>query len=290
MTHEEREKREGRAAQETLVIRKTEEGYRVYSPATPTKSYLVSIDADAPTCTCPDFEYHKSDPDWQCKHILAVWNRPRPVEDGTAPAVPSAIGREESIPPQAVSSSRRRTPRPKNGGSQMLLKRSVSPDGRIDSLSVEFNCPVDQLSPEDVRSSARRILSLQHEVIGDFLGKNGEGKPDETKDETEDEEKIDGAVQARLIDIAGMNGKWGRRLFINVQANGQTLKLFGNRKQLAEYMGMIGFPKLAERIEEGVSLDVPCRVTTKPSPDGRFVNIDRVLASEAPRSERRVRP
>ncbi len=286
MTHEEREKREGRAAQETLVIRKTEEGYRVYSPSTPAKSYLVSVDADAPTCTCPDFEHHKSDPDWQCKHILAVWNRPRPVEDGVAPAGPSATGREGSIPTQAVSSGRKRAARPKNGGSQMHLKRSVSPDGRIDSLSVEFNCPVDQLSPEDVRSSARRILSLQHEVIGDFLGKNGEGKPDET----EDEEKIDGAVQARLIDIAGMNGKWGRRLYINVQANGQTLKLFGNRKQLAEYLTMIGFTNLAERIEEGVSLDVPCRVTTKPSPDGRFVNIDRLLPSEAPRSERRVRP
>jgi len=286
MTHEDREKREERATQETFVTRKTEEGYRVYSPTTPAKSYLVTVDADAPTCTCPDFEYHKSDPDWQCKHILAVWNRPRPVEAGSAPAVASTAAREGGKTTQVDPPGRKRTARPKDNGSHMLLKRSVSPDGRIDSLSVEFNCPVDQLSPEDVRSSARRILLLQHEVIGEFLGKNGKEKPDEPKGD----EKVGGAVPARMVDIAGMDGKWGRRLFINVQANGQALKLFSNRKQLAEYVTAIGFPNLAERIEEGVSLDAPCRVTTKPSPDGRFVNIDRVLPSESERSERKARP
>ena len=287
MTHEQREKREERATQETFVIRKTEEGYRVYSPATPTTNYLVSVDEDAPTCTCPDFDHHRSDPDWQCKHILAVWNRPRPVEDGSAIPTSSTAGREGAIRTETTSSGRRRTARPKNGGSQMLLKRSVSPDGRIDSLSIELNCPVDQLSPEDVRSSAQRMLSLQQDVIGQFLGKNGE---EEKPKETESEERVDGAMLAQMTDIGGMNGKWGRRLFINVKANGQTLKLFGNRKQLAEYLTMIGSPNLAERIEEGVALDVSCRVTTKPSPDGRFVNIERVLPSEAQRSERSVRP
>src|SRR2546422_3867490 len=106
MTHEQREKREERATQETFVIRKTEEGYRVYSPATPTTNYVVSVDEDAPTCTCPDFEHHKSDPDWQCKHILAVWNRPRPVEEESAIPTPSATGREGAIPTETTSSSR----------------------------------------------------------------------------------------------------------------------------------------------------------------------------------------
>jgi len=266
--------------QETFVIRKTEEGYRVYSAAKPGKSYMVSVDEDAPTCTCPDFEFHKSDPDWQCKHILAVWNRPRPVNGSDAA---SEGGQEGAMPAR----TRKLTVRRKNGGCQMLLKRSVSPDGRIDSLSVEFSHPVDQLSREDVRSSAHRMLSLQQDVIGQFLGKNGE---EEKPKETESEEKVDDAMPAQMTDIGGMNGKWGRRLFINVKANGHTLKLFGNRKQLAEYLTMIGYPNLSERVEEGVSLDVPCRVTTKPSPDGRFVNIERVLPSEAHRSERSVRP
>jgi hypothetical protein len=41
---------------------------------------------------------------------------------------------------------------------------------------------------------------------------------------------------------------------------------------------------MAERIEEGVALRVPCRVITKPSPDGRYVNIERVLPVAVPQN------
>lgn len=167
----------------------------------------------------------------------------------------------------------------------MQLKRSVSPDGRIDSLSVEFSAAVDETSPEAVRSSAARILSLQNDVVADFLGKNGKAQ-----EKAAVEEKSDGTLPAQMIDIGGMDGKWGRRLFINVRSNGQTLRLYGNRKQLGEYLVMIGFPKLSGRIEEGISLDVPCRVTTEPSRDGRFTNIVKVLPAANPVSQKRARP
>lgn len=278
MSPQEFHKRQQRAEDETLIIRQIEDGLRVYSPAFPSKSYIVRGGDGFTTCTCPDFERHGNDPDWQCKHIIAVLNRTE--EPRNQIGIAQAPEPENHLPPkpEPAASVRRRITRSKNGGAQMVLKRSVSPDGRIDSLSVEFACPVDRLSVEEVRSSAVNTMELQDKIVRSFLGRNG----DEDRAVTEDQrgEVSDGAVSARMLDIAGMNGKWGRRLFINVQSNGSTLKLFGNRKQLGEFIAMIGFPKLAERVEEGVRLDVPCRVTTKPSPDGRFVNIDRVLPAE----------
>lgn len=57
---------------ETFAISRTEDGFRVYNPADPTKSYSVGGGPDAPTCTCPDFQFHEGDPNWRCRHIPAV--------------------------------------------------------------------------------------------------------------------------------------------------------------------------------------------------------------------------
>jgi hypothetical protein len=56
----------------TWVISRTDDGFRVYSPADPTKSYIVGGGPDDPTCTCPDFQYREGDPRQRCKHIQAV--------------------------------------------------------------------------------------------------------------------------------------------------------------------------------------------------------------------------
>ncbi len=66
------QKRNSNAADERLVISRTDDGFRVYSPADPTKSYAVGGGPDNPTCTCSDFQYHQGDPRFRCKHILAV--------------------------------------------------------------------------------------------------------------------------------------------------------------------------------------------------------------------------
>ena len=81
MNDAELEQRKARAANETLVIAPTEGGFRVYNPANITHLYMVSGVPDAPQCNCPDFETHKSDPDWRCKHILAVLNQAEKCQD-----------------------------------------------------------------------------------------------------------------------------------------------------------------------------------------------------------------
>ena len=279
MTLQQYEKRKERVENEQLVISRTEEGFRVYSPAYPTKSYIVSGSPEAPACTCPDFEHHQGDPEWRCKHILAVLEHVTRPDSSVPQTEPHGDEERAAIQEEAgAKPKRKKTPAPSNGVPQMLIKRSASPDGRIDSLSVEFSCTVNGDRTEEIKSQADRILDLQSEVIESFLSRNHRTKREKAPQ--------NGATPAQMVSIGGMNGKWGRRLFINVQANGQNLRLFGNKKELAEALTISGYPDMAEHVVEGVRFNLPCRIITKPSADGRYVNIEKVLpAAEMPQPQ-----
>jgi predicted nucleic acid-binding Zn finger protein len=281
MTQAELEKRQERAVRETLIIKKTDDGYRVYSPGNPARNYLVSRELDDPRCSCPDFENHANDHDWRCKHILAVAHHLGGSRQTSEEEDP--VEREERLAIQEESRRSEASRTNGNGTSQMLLKRSVSPDGRIDSLSVEFSCPTSNTPVQEVKRHARRVLELQSEIVGEFLGKRGNGNGEDKHLRNGD----NGPVQARMLGIGGMDTKWGRRLYINVQVNGDVLKYFGSRKALAEAIEAAGYPNRAERLDEGTKLDLPCRVTTKQTDDGRYVNIDEVLPAASTDSERR---
>jgi len=73
MTQEQFEKRQERAENETLIISRTDEGFRVYCPAYPTKSYTVSESPEEPLL--PGFPVHEGDSQRLCKHIMAVFNQ-----------------------------------------------------------------------------------------------------------------------------------------------------------------------------------------------------------------------
>ena len=181
---------------------------------------------------------------------------------------------------------------PSNGkGATMLLKRSVSPDGRIDSLSVEFSFPVGKGTTKDVRLKAMKTLKLQGEITAGFLAQNGRTETD--SDHTHEDHRNgngnengtpDGAEPAKMLEIGGINTKWGRRLFISFQVNGDMLKLFGNRKRLEEVLTAVGQSKLAKRLEEGLKINAACLVTTKES--GQYTNIDEVFPYEKPTASR----
>lgn len=281
MTQQQLEKRKDRAENEVFVLSQTEDGYRVYNPAFPSKSYIVSGSPESPACTCPDFESHQNDPQWRCKHILAVLDHVH-KSGSCAPHAATAADEERTAIQEEANSQSKPAPHPTvgNGAPQMLLKRSVSPDGRIDSLSIEFSWPVDGSPREEIKERAEKILDLQSEVIETFLNRNPNGKTDKAPGNGNN-----GAVPAQMLEIAGMNGKWGRRLFITFQANGDTLKLFGNKKELADAITTAGFSNFAANIAEGVRLNLPCLVTTKPSGDGRYTNIEKVLPVPMPQAQ-----
>src|SRR5713101_10074070 len=73
MTQEQFRTRVERADKEVFVITTAEDGWRIRSARNPSQSYLVSTNGNGLVCSCPDFQTHTSDdPDWTCKHVLAV--------------------------------------------------------------------------------------------------------------------------------------------------------------------------------------------------------------------------
>jgi len=282
MTETQIEARQERAGNGTLVVSQVDDGYRVYSVSHPSHLYLVRQEGERWTCTCPDFEYHQADTTWRCKHILAVapWREqqtPQPYEPGNGHTEAMPVSPE---PSEQAALSKRRNHKHTNGFAQMLIKRSVSPDGRIDSVSVEFSMPVSETANGEIKAKALNTLKLQKEIVADFLKLNGAkpaafpppaSKPPEPAPENGQ------PVFARLIDIGKVNGKWGERLSLNVQINGRTSRLFGSAKQLAERIQSAGYEIDPASLEPGLRLNLACRVTTKPSDDGRYLNVEKVL-------------
>jgi hypothetical protein len=267
---------------EPLVVSRIDGGFRVYAVANPGKSYVVSGSREAPVCTCPGFQNAR--PGEYCAHIAAAL-RSFGRQNGAGEDDRYAAEERRAIQDEGRVAHDNGFPGRPGAPTQMLVKRSVSPDGRIDSLSVEFSAEVDGAAASEVTDRAARLLALQSAIVKGFLdaAKNGNG----TRPTPENHDGANGAALAEMVGIGGMDGKWGRRLFIRIEANGQGLRLFGNKSQLAEAIKAAGFARMAERIEEGVALRVPCRVITKPSPDGRFLNVERVLPVQVPEAEGR---
>ena len=185
MTAEQIESRQARVQKGVLVASRVEDGYRVYSTENPSQQYAVRWDGDHLTCTCPDFAFHKADPDWHCKHIMAIApfdnhqpDIPEPAEetgnDGTDFPPPSEAA-PAGEPPENARARKRRAPKDSPAPASMLIKRSVSPDGRIDSVSVEFSMPVAELSALEIKERALKTVQLQRDIISSFLQMNACG-------------------------------------------------------------------------------------------------------------------
>lgn len=269
-----------------FVISKTDDGFQVYAPADPIQSYFVSGNAEEPHCTCPAFEFMEDTPEFRCEHIDSVFGRREALATQPEPATDHPNNRPPKVPPETADNGH---------GATMLLKRSVSPDGRIDSLSVEIAFPIPQGKVKDLKTRAMKTLKLQGEITQEFLSQNGNGGEKKRAngnghgngsgngesgytESNGNGAAPDHAEPARMLEIGGINTKWGRRLFIAFSVNGDTLKLFGSRKRLADAILAIGRPKLAENIEEGMKINAPCLVTTKES--GQYTNVEEVFPDE----------
>src|SRR5437667_11762717 len=165
MNETELEKRKARAANETLVIVPTEGGFRVYNPAAIANLYMVSGIPDSPKCNCPDFEAHKSDPEWRCKHILGVLNQMEKTTTSACTSKSSYPNGKKTVQNESQSAEKKKTRQARNAHSHIVIKRSVSPDGYINSLSVEFSNSIEQKSDEDIKEQAQRSLRLQADIV-----------------------------------------------------------------------------------------------------------------------------
>jgi hypothetical protein len=257
----------GKSQSDFLIVQAIEGGYRIYAASEPTKQYFVDGNLDNPACSCDAFAEDTAR-GLTCEHYQAVREQVQ-QEDATIQAERAAIQTEG----QASQPKRRKRTAP-SSPTMMTLKRSVSPDGRIDSLSVEFSCAVEQVTTSDIALRAGNMLKLQSEIARSFLGgskqPNGNGHSRETN-------SANVAIPAKMLHVGTSNGRYGPRLYIAFQANGYSLKLFGTAKQLAQTVCGAGFQFAEHDIAQGVYLNLPCKVITKPGRDPRYTDIERVL-------------
>lgn len=269
---------EPRRTGEPFVLSRTGDGCLVYAASDPQHVYLVAGSPDAPTCTCPDFRARFAEAGYRCAHIAAA-----------TPASPEDALRVHDVAEERAAIQAESRPRKTRGSGaasnghapliQMILKRSVSPDGRIDALSVELACPIDGLAPEAIEARAASALDIQTRIVRAFAGSKPPANGGNGHDKQASSAPPTGRVPATLLGVGGMDGKWGRRLFLNVQVNGRNSKLFGSVKQLEAVLDTAGYPEVG--IEEGATLNLPCQVIAAPSPDGRYLNIVQVFPENA---------
>ena len=160
--------------------------------------------------------------------------------------------------------------------SRMLLRRSLSPDGFIDSVSVEIELGVEGLSAGDIKTKGLKALLLESEIAQGYLG-NLPAKsklPLQARAQNRNHNGVAGnggsGVPARLLDI-GMTRN--NNYFINVKIGKRTAKLFGNAYQLVAKLAKAGQDLTPDAISEGLRLNFPCRALTKPSDDGKYLNV-----------------
>lgn len=262
-----------------LKLTKTDRGYQVKSGP---KTYDISNEDDKLLCDCPDFQSHyATDPNYCCKHVLAILAdfeeqqscvASTIAEPETTPTSEKGKGNGTSKVPLYPSLHAVATP---SKQAHMLIKRSLSGDGRIDSISLEIDFGLVN-DEETVKLQALKALSLQDTIIKEFIATTHQSKehllePPEVVCPTSEvpEDVLDGIMTK--VGIAQ-----SKSYYIIVELpEGKTAKLFGNQSYLSHQIAQAGFSFPAEKIVEGVVLNIPCKVTTVLN--GKFINIDKVF-------------
>jgi len=256
---------------DTFVISKTENGFKVYSPTGRTRPATVIGVPDNPSCSCADFRVNADDPEFRCAHIEAVLARYGPKSEREPDEA------EEQEERAAIREEHPAGPTTTGNGqpAQMLLKRSVSPDGRIDSLSIEFTCRLNSDSVTVIAGQADEILALQDRIARGFLGRGRKTMAALTRPALPS--AGNGSVPATILGVGGTDGRFGRRMFLRLQVGDRVLRFYGGARQLGAALNAAGYPEAANAVAEGLRLDLPCRVVTAKSASGGFINVERVL-------------
>jgi hypothetical protein len=281
MTQEKFDVRLKRAEKELLVISPpdTNNAWRVRSAHNPSQHYLVSGDGEGLRCDCPDFESHSEDPSWNCKHMLAVQNYQAKTQDHEK----REAKRESYEDAERAAIQTETVPQPEDPGlrkpqAQMLVKRSLSPDGRIDSISLEFSFDVREESAGDIKSRALKALKLQTEIVQSFLGSaKANGRGNDAVRTNGDGRNTNGTVAARMLDIGIAQTAYGERVFVNFDVSGRRARLFGSEQTVLEAIAAAGKRLGADAIAHGLMLNLPCRVITEQN--GKYLNVTKVFAA-----------
>ncbi|HEY6807097.1 MAG TPA: hypothetical protein VI306_26200 [Pyrinomonadaceae bacterium] len=231
-------------------------GYRVVDPSRPNSPYLIEEVVNRFLCGCNDFEESLT-----CQHVRAVL---------------SYLAEEKrnggNIGPQLKVASTNAEP----SSATMALRRSISPDGRIDSLTIEFSTPVDNTSFRDITARALNILKLQSVVTKEFLLTAHAGRQ---SDRSNGHNQVV-TLNAKMIRIGDVPTKRDRPLFIEFHLEDHGARLFGTASELAQAITDAGYPYAPEEIFAGQTIDASCQVLIKSSRNPLYAEILRVLPKD----------
>jgi hypothetical protein len=246
-----------------LVVESGSRGYRVFHSSEPNAEHLVEEIVSRFLCNCEEYESEMT-----CQHVRAVLNYLAQEKQNNGGNGRLHMATQASADPLPAT---------------MTLRRSISPDGRIDSLSIEFSSPVDQTCCSDITNRALNMLKLQSVVSKEFLltmhaGRQGDrtnGRPSQVV-----------TLNARMIRIGEVPAKRDRPLFIEFHLENHGARLFGTAAELAQAMTDAGYVYAPEEIFAGLPIDASCQVLIKPSRNPLYSEILRILPEDFSFSER----
>lgn len=152
-----------------------------------------------------------------------------------------------------------------------MIKR-LSPDGRIDSISIEISIPLAE-TLDEIKVNALTALTLQTEIATQFLQRSRKA----LLSATDKGPGNNGAVFARVLDVGVSDGQFGRRFYLNVNVNGRRARFFGTAAKVAQAVSALDEELIPDALEAGMRIDLPCRVLTERSDDGRYLNVTHIL-------------
>jgi len=225
-------------------------------------AYKVRLDLHGTgSCTCPDFQVRIAQEGRICKHIAAA------AITALAPQVGA------SSPANGNGSVRANG----NGSAEVAplifrIRRSVQTDGKA-AVQVEVQARVTNEEEQD-RETASYAYELL-ERLASHAAKNGAPSDNNARREFDSPSaatatpikprRVTAAsktspVPAVITKIDRMKTRQGESLFLKVDVNGETVRVFGRSEELAERLEASGYDIPASEIEAGMELHLPCLV------------------------------
>ena len=225
--------------------------------------YKVRLDPHGSgTCTCPDFQVRIAQEGRICKHIAAA------AITALAPQVqlPSAGDGNGFVKPNGSQ--------PGEASPLMFrIRRNVQTDGK-NGVQVEVQARVtnDEVQDRETASYAydllQRLSSLaakgtapsESNFARETASPSAAKKPPMKSHTTSATEG--NPVPAVITKIDRMKTRQGESLFLKVDVDGETVRVFGRPEELAERLEASGYDIPASEIQAGLELNLPCLVVT----------------------------
>ena len=244
-------------------------------------AYKVRLDLHGSgSCTCPDFQVRIAQEGRICKHIAA--------------AAITALAPQVGVSSPANGNGSVKA----NGNSNaeiapliFRIRRSVQTDGKA-AVQVEVQARVTNDEEQDSQTASYAYELLErlasHAAKNSAPSDNAHREFDSPSAATATPIKPrrvtaaskTGPVSAVITKIDRMKTRQGESLFLKVDVNGETVRVFGRPEELAERLEASGYDIPASEIEAGMELHLPCSVKVGQN-NGGYKTIEEFLPEAA---------